>query len=344
VSRQNAARGFSLPELMVSLTLGLLLLAAFIAVLQLCRREFAASESLAGLQDSARQAMSVIVPDLEHAGFFGFTNSPQVRFTQGGRVVADGIALRQPDAQHAIAPVPALPSGAHDCGVNFAIDLALPVQGTDNSFAAGVDARDCAPTAAAGGAREGADTVTVRHASRAPSRPLAGRLQLYSRRLEAHGAAELFADGRAPGPMDSEAEVRDLEVRSYYIANDSVDRRRWPALRVKALTEARGAAQFRDEEILTGVEDLQVEFGVRDPGDAQARLSFVAPDITTLRDRRVVAVRLWLRIRADRTESGYFDARPLRYAGVEFTPTPAEARQRRLLVQRTVNLRNLRIP
>jgi type IV pilus assembly protein PilW len=329
---------------MVSLALGLLLLAAFIAVLQSCRREFAASESLASLQDSARQALSVIAPDLEHAGFFGFTNAPAGRYTRGGRVIAMGEALHQPDARHAVAAVPELPAGAHDCGVNFAVDLEFPVQGSNNSFAIGVDARDCAPTASAGGARPGADTLTVRHASTAVSRPLAGRMQLYSRRLEAHGPVELFADGRAPGPMDSEAEVRDLEVRSYYIANDSVDRRRWPALRVKALTEARGAAQFRDEEVMPGVEDLQVEFGLRDPADPEARLSFVATDFPALRDRQVVAVRLWLRIRADRTEAGYFDARPLRYAGVEFVPGPAEARQRRLLVQRTVSLRNVRVP
>jgi type IV pilus assembly protein PilW len=329
---------------MVSLALGLLLLAAFIAVLQNCRREFAASESLAALQDSARQALSVIVPDIEHAGFFGFASSPVTRFTQGGRVIAGSDELRQPDVLHAVAPVPALPEGAHDCGVNFAVDLEIAVQGNNNAFAAGVDARDCAPTAAAGGARARADTLTVRHASRAQTRPLAGRLQLYSRRLEAHGPASLFADGRAPGPMDAESEVRDLEVRSYYIANDSVDRRRWPALRVKALTEARGAAQFRDEEIMPGVEDLQVEFGLRDPADPQARLSFVAPDLAGLRDRDVVAVRLWLRICADRTESGYFDVRPLRYADVEFIPSPVEARRRRLLIQRTVNLRNVRTP
>jgi type IV pilus assembly protein PilW len=329
---------------MVSLALGLLLLAAFIAVLQNCRREFAASESLAALQDSARQALSVIVPDIEHAGFFGFASSPVARFTQGGRVIAGSDELRQPDVLHAVAPVPALPEGAHDCGVNFAVDLEIAVQGNNNAFAAGVDARDCAPTAAAGGARARADTLTVRHASRAQTRPLAGRLQLYSRRLEAHGPASLFADGRAPGPMDAESEVRDLEVRSYYIANDSVDRRRWPALRVKALTEARGAAQFRDEEIMPGVEDLQVEFGLRDPADPQARLSFVAPDLAGLRDRDVVAVRLWLRICADRTESGYFDVRPLRYADVEFIPSPVEARRRRLLIQRTVNLRNVRTP
>ena len=128
------------------------------------------------------------------------------------------------------------------------------------------------------------------------------------------------------------------------VANDSVGRRGWPALRVKALTEARGAAQFRDEEVLPGVEDLQVEFGVRDPADPDQKLSFIAPDLPGLRQRRVVAVRLWLRIRADRTEPGYVDSRPLGYAGVEFMPDAFEAKQRRTLLTRTVALRNTALP
>jgi hypothetical protein len=202
----------------------------------------------------------------------------------------------------------------------------------------------CAPTSPAACARAGADTLTVRFASRDARAPLAGRLQLYSRRLASHESAELFADGHAPGAIDPDAEVRDIEVRSYYIANDSVARRGWPALRVKSLTESRGAAQFRDEEVLQGVEDLQVQFAVRDPADADGRISFVAPDFPALREHRVLAVRVWLRIRADRTEPGYADARSMHYADVDFTPTPAQARQRRLLIERTVALRNVREP
>jgi hypothetical protein len=326
---------------MISMALGLLLLAAFFAVLQRCRDEFSTGESLAALQDNARQALTVIVRDIEHAGFFGFATGPGVRYTRAGTVLAEGSQLRQPDAAHAIPAVPGLPAGTHDCGVNFALDLELGVQGTNDTFG-GVPG--CAPTAAGGGARAGSDTLNLRHASLEVTQPVAGRLQLYARRLESQAPGELFADGRAPGPTDSNAEVRDLEVRKYYIANDSVERRNWPALRVKGLTESRGAAQFRDEEVLPGVEDLQVEFGVRDPGDAEGRLSFVAPDFPELRHRTLYAVRLWLRIRADRTEAGYFDARPLQYAGVEFVPGAAESRQRRLLVQRTVALRNLRSP
>lgn len=342
MKRARREGGFNLPELLIALALGLALLAAFLVVLQRCRDQFATNESLARLQDSGRHALSVVVTDLEHAGFYGFTSAPNTRVLRDGAPVAQGAELSQPDGATAVAPSAGLPAGAHDCGINFGVDLSAAVQGSNNSYALGRDARDCAPAASAGGARAGTDTLTVRHASLDTAAAHAGRVQLYSRRLTAHGFVELFADGRVPGGIDTDAEVRDLEVHTYYIANNSVDRPGWPALRVKSLTEARGAAQFRDEEVLPGVEDLQVELAVEsDRGIATRSVRYVAPDSPTLRAGRIVAARIWLRIRSDTTEHGYRDARRLDYADVIFTPSPAEAAQRRVLIERTVSLRNL---
>lgn len=319
--RTPRPRGFSLLEIMIALALGLALLAAFLVVVQRCREGFAAGESLARLQDAARHALSVLVPDIEHAGFYGFTNEPAMRLVTG------------------------LPAGTHACGTNFALDLAVPAEGSDNTFRLGRDARDCAPTSSAGGALAGADTLTLRRASHEVVAPHAGRLQLYSQSLASAGPLLLFADGRAPGPVDGDHAVRDLEVRTYYIASNSVERPGWPALRVKALTESRGAAQFRDEEILPGVEDLQIELGVASVAeDGAMRVHYVAPDAPRARRGRVVAVRLWLRIRADATEPGFKDERALSYANVAFTPSASEARQRRILIERTVALRNARAP
>jgi len=318
--RHPRARGFNLPELMIALTLGLFLVAAFLVVLQRCHASFAANESLARLQDAARHALSVLVPDIEHAGFYGFSPGP---------------------AQL----VGSLPAGANACGTDFAVSLSIPAQGSDNTFRLGADARDCAPTASAGGARAGTDTLTLRHASLSPAAPHTGRIQIYSQSLSIAAPLLLFADGRAPGPVDRDHAVHDLDVRTYYIANDSVQRPGWPALRVKALTESGGAAQFRDEEILPGVEDLQVEMGVASMAtDGIRRVFYVAPDSPRVNEGTVVAVRLWLRIRADATEPEFSDDRTLAYANVTYSPSPADAKHRRMLIERTVALRNSRLP
>jgi hypothetical protein len=225
--------------------------------------------------------------------------------------------------------------------VNFAVDLHRVVQASDNRFAMGPEARDCAPTSSAGGARASADTLTIRHASRDTTEPRAGRLQLQMNFQSAAVPVLLFADGQAPAPHDADHEIRDLEVRSYYIANHSVGRPGWPALRVKSLTESRGNAQFRDEEVMPGVEDLQVEFGMVSFEDDERRLRFVSPESPLALAGRLVSVRLWLRIRADVTEPGFQDIRRWQYANVAFTPTGADAQHRRALVSRTVALRNL---
>lgn len=327
------ARGFNLIELLVALAIGLTLVAAFLTVLAQCRNRFAANESLARLEDAARHAVAVLGADIELAGFRGFSSAAVPRLVRGGGVIAEAALLRQTES-----PVTGLPSGAHDCGSNFAVDVAVPVEGSNDAFAAGRDARDCAPTTSAGGARPGTDTLTLRFASIETAAPRAGRIQLYSRRSASLDFVELFADGRAPGPLSDDAQVRDVEVHTWYVANDSVDRRGWPALRVKSLTESRGAAQFRDEEVLPGVEDLQVELVAR---DAEGRVESVPPGTVPAREGTVVAVRFWMRIRSDSTEPGYRDERTLAYAGRSFTPGAGDATHRRLLVERTVALRNL---
>jgi type IV pilus assembly protein PilW len=329
-------RGFQLVELMIALMLGLFLVAAFLSALGSCRSLFATQESVARLQDAGRQALSVLVPDIEHAGFLGFAGTSEAQVVRAGAVVASGAQLREPGTGETVAPVPGLPAGAHDCGVNFAVDLSRTVEGSDGAFVSGSGATACSPTAAAHGARAGADSLTIRHASLVISPPHAGRVQTYSRRFASQLPLEIFADGNTPGAVDDDHEIRDLEVHTYYVANSAVDRAAWPALRVKSLTESGGAAQFRDEEVLPGVEDLQVEFGVTQGSGVR----YVPPGAPLPDGERIVAVRLWLRIRADSTEGGFRDDRPLDYAGVHFVPSALEATQRRALVERTVALRN----
>jgi hypothetical protein len=87
------------------------------------------------------------------------------------------------------------------------------------------------------------------------------------------------------------------------------------------------------------VVDLQAELTVAPAGDA-TRARHVAPGSPEARAGTVLAVRVWLRLRSDVTEPGFVDARPLAYANTGFTPDAFEARQRRLLVDRTVALRN----
>ena len=119
-----------------------------------------------------------------------------------------------------------------------------------------------------------------------------------------------------------------------------MERAWWPALRAKTLTEIGGEPRFRDEEILPGVEDLQVQFGIADTSAGNVVTRYVDPGDADLRLFPPLAVRIWMRIRADSTERDYRDDRTWRYADTEFVPAVTEQGFRRILVSRTVTLRN----
>ena len=128
---------------------------------------------------------------------------------------------------------------------------------------------------------------------------------------------------------------------------------------VKALSSAGGAPAFLDTEILPGVEDLQVQFGIDtgdydndgviDPGldadsngipDAPRGIAtrYVDPDALPV-GFQVVSVRIWLMMRSAQFEAGFVDGRTYDYAGKSVTPNDGN---RRMLVSRTIQLRNAR--
>ena len=194
----NRASGWSLLELLMALAITSIVLTGAFTLLTRGREMLEANESVSRLQDQARHALSVVVQDLEHAGSFGFGVDPAtllvMRDGDVSRPIALGAALQQ-DAPR----VPQQPTSVHDCGANFAYDLALVVEASNNRFATGIDAPRCAPTAAAGGAQTGADTLTVRRTSSDPASLMPGKLQLFSRRFARQSGQALFSDGQAPG-------------------------------------------------------------------------------------------------------------------------------------------------
>lgn len=360
--------GWSLAELMVALAIGSVLVVGAVYLYAGSQSAYRLNERIARLQDQGRFVLSTIAPDIELAGGYGFTRtSSTLRLVQGGdpgRVIATANQMRQrsPRAGDPLPPpVPGLPPGAHVCGVNFAVDVLMPVQGSNNEFLLG---RDAASGCDAYGGRPlpPADTLTIRRAGTQPAEPQANRLQLYARRLKSHTSHLLFADGVAPGPRDEHNEVHDLIVRTYYVARDSVDRPGHPALRVKFLTADDAGVRFMEDEVMPGVEDLQVQFGI-DTGDYDASgtidagfdadgdgvpetdgrvTRYVDPDFPDLERYQVVAVRIWVRVRAEEPEAGYTDDETYRYADVVYRPTGEERRFRRVVVSRTIALRNAR--
>jgi type IV pilus assembly protein PilW len=359
--------GVTLIELLVSLTIGSLLIVGAVTVYSNSRTTYAVNEAIGRLQEQGRYVMSVLEPDIELAGYYGFTNSADalrlVRGADPGTVLATSVALRQrplPPAAPAPVPAPGLPASANACGINFGVDVLIAVQGSNDAFALGPAAAGCNPFGS--GAQALTDTLTIRRASTEPGPAQAGRLQVFASRLRSRTSQQMFFDGVAPAAIDADNRVHDLIVRAYYVAADSVDRPGVPALRVKSLTSVAGNPAFVDTEVMPNVEDLQVQFGI-DTGDydndgaidaavdvnndgipeSDGRATrYVDPDFPGLDRAQVVAVRLWVRLRGEQPELGFVDDRTYRYANIEYTPAGNERSFRRVLLSRTIALRNAR--
>lgn len=286
--RTTPTGGFTLLELLCSMALGVVIVAGALDLFAGGARALASGEEASQLSEQARAALASIEMDLQQAGYFGLTQQgADFRLLQSGDVTAalPATALRQSSA-----PITTLGAAVQSCGDNFALDLSRPLQASDNRYLLGPNQR-AACAARGGGAVPGTDTLTIRRAATPTSAPAAGRLQLLIDRRDSTQRF-IFADGLLPAGLTLQPallEVHDLVLQSYYVANDSDGHVGLPALRVKTLTSVSGAPSFTDTEIMTGIQDLQVQFMVAG--------GWVGPEAVPI-NAAVRAVRLTLTARA----------------------------------------------
>jgi type IV pilus assembly protein PilW len=341
--RRRVALGFSLVELLVALAIGSFLIAGAVTIYSRSRNSFTVNEQNARLQETARYVLSVMEPELQSAGMFGFSNRPEDFFFRAAGVERAVAQLRGDDP--ALAAVGA---DAHECGDNFPLDLLNTIQGSENSYTLG-----CAAEGA--GAVADTDTVTIRRASTdAVAAADATRLQIQTNRLQPNRQS-IFLAAAAPDSASTVNQLRDLVVATYYVAQQSETNPNVPALRVKQLA---AGPTWDDQEVIRGVEDLQVQFGIDtgedlngdgapddEAGDGVADFvsgftrRYVNPDDPLLASAQVTSVRFWVRVRSDDPEPGFVDNRNYVYGTTDFTPND---NFRRVLVSRTVYLRNAR--
>jgi Tfp pilus assembly protein PilW len=316
------------------------------------RNTYQTNESVTRLQETARYAMSVVSTDVLSASYFGLKKDPSIFVGKAN----------QTDPPSAVAPGAA----ANVCGNNFALDIENFVQGDNNGYVlsatrlAGCNALSGWTTTPVGTA----DTLTIRRASVLPLAAFTNNtLQLCS---EFGFGNQIFSTAGTCSAAPN-GRINNLIVNAYYVDQNSAQAAGLPSLRRKAL--APGPA-FIDEEVIAGVEDMQVQFGVEtfvtSPGNAVALPStYIDPAALTLL-QQVVAVRVWLLVRSDTPEPGFSDDRCYAYAArvcangvtanlntagqttLGFQPSSSTdnsfnsvKRFRRLLISRTFYLRNV---
>ncbi len=327
-------RGMSLVELMVSVSIGLFLLAGAVTVFGKTRDLYRTNDANARLQETARYAISTIEADLRMANYWGLMSRSDL-IENGPRL--DSANMPAVDPTYSLpATLTGFAATINSCGAMWAVKLPAYVEANDDSYGYGC--------AAFSGAVAGSDQLTVRRASAdlIPAASLgasAGRIKLQTSRVQ----GSLFADGVMPtGYSTALSETRALVAHGYYVDQDSDDAVGTPSLRRKQLDSAGGAPVIVDRQIVPGVEDLQVEFGADLDGDQNADY-FVQPATVIPAGDQIVAVRVWLLVRAEQAEFTFTDDRTYTYAS-RVGPsayTPAD-NFRRVLFSKTVALRNTR--
>lgn len=307
--------GFTLVEVMVATLLAVLAIGSALSVVARGRGTYRTVESQARMEEAARAALDLLGSEIHLAGYLGLA-PPGTPVAGSTPVGSSG----PPDL-----------AAAGGCVASLAVDLAAPVGGADGALAASAGVPLGCRASPQGRSMAGADTLVLRHASAAAGRPEAGRLQIESSRrmarLLANGAAILGSAGR----------VHDLEVGAFYISADSTGLSGHPSLRRKRLVGG-SAPSFQDEELVTGIEDLQVEAGVHGDDDTSGTIDRYVPLDRIGAGARVRALRIWVLVRSDVADPAPVLLPALGYANRALPPETS--RYRRLLASRSFELRN----
>ena len=323
-------RGMTLIELMVALGIGSFLMIGAMTVFMQSRTTFRANEAVARLQENARYVFDVIEPDIRMGHFWGLRTRS---FAIQGR------------ATPAEAPSPLSPSG--DCGVNWTVNLTEAVEGSNNSYGF--------TCGAFGTASATSDTLVVRRVDPDPVAVLTAN-NIYLQSSRSDNSALFTGTAIPPGFLPATSQTFELVVNGYYVdRNSSLDTpgNPIPSLRRKFLLNGGGGGPaIQDEEILPGVEDMQIQFGVdTDAVDTAGRGEvdrWVNPldpiiddaDAAFNPDARILAVRVWVRVRAERREPGLPDDGGFIYADQNIAAINDGFR--RIVASKTIYLRNAR--
>lgn len=319
-------RGFSLVELMVALVITLILLAGIGQIFLSSKKSFTIQDTLARIQENGRFAMETLAQDLRRAGYWGGNAEVEKIFDNTPAGVDNGNQTADEDGSCT--------------DNNFARMLSHKVFGKDDNRTG----YDCLPSSTHVG-----DILAVRYA--APwvvdvdmtTTPNFEDKMIYMRSSLFRGTLFLGED-EASNPVQDDIRTAELVARAYFIhpsinsvANKCPGSDSVPSL--YRLTLDRSTGGLTSEEVAYGVENLQVQYGLDTDAIADNSVDqyvdAMAP--TDTRWDQVIAVRLWLLVRAECPETGFTNTNTYVMGNQNISPNDAYRRQ---LYTSTIMLRN----
>jgi type IV pilus assembly protein PilW len=318
---RDAPRGFTLVELLVSMTIGLLLVAGMLSALLGSSATGKTRDRAAAVQFSGRYALDVMKRDIQHAGYLGITSlfSPDeaVTTTIAGLVIANVCD----------------PPGTANVG-----RISLRVWGAEANPYAGT----CLPAAQ----YKGGDVIVVRRLASSPVPPTClcitaippcnNTLIYYHSSYEGGQpfvgptAPDFTATGRLPPYCDYQLQETVYYVSPYTTPPPNTESPPVPAL--YRLTLSNGPAMV-PELVASGVEQMGIRYGVF-ATDGSAK--YVPASGVSDWDN-VASVEISLLVRADAAEPGYKNTATYALGAIDFT---ANDGYRRTIYTTVIQMRN----
>lgn len=319
----NRQRGVSLIELMIAMVLALVLSAAVITVFANNRHSFNQGENSQRMQDDARHALREITYELSMAGHYGDLLNPR-------EVIPDAALSLSTDCGPAGSPKWMYQPVVVGTGQSLSVAI------LDNATSANVAAN----FSCIGGAefQDGTDVVSIKRVvgGRAGAVLTGGKVYLRTNGL----VGLLFEEplGGAPSivvPVPNtvwEYRPSVYYIRNFsYVADDGI-----PALCKKVLSGA--TPGMITECLATGIENLQIEYGIDTTGDSYANVYLPNPAIVDL--QAVVSARVSLLARTAEIDTRYDNEKTFSMSNAA-PYTPADSFHRRV-VSMTVSIQNIR--
>lgn len=310
-------RGFSLVELMVALTIGVVLIGGALTIHVQSHDAHTFAERMARIQENGRFAFDVAGPDVRLAGYWGRVEKPA------------SIARRTGDP---INPMPPAFAPVNDCYAGYYTNVVRRIEAANEDETGALNPfAGCLPD---GNRLVGTDVLVVRHAAAAATAPadlIANRMYVITNAV----TGELFIAGAQPIPPGYSVtdQIREVVTHLYYISPNSSVGAGVPALN---RIELREGPELINQELIPGVEDLQVQLGVDSDDDGSVN-NYLTPNDPAVAGARIVATRAWLLVRGERIDLGFTDTATYDYADLSVEPAD---QFRRMLMTKTLRLRN----
>ncbi len=331
MQRSPASRGFSLIELMIAMTIGLIVLTVLATVFSQTSSGRTDLERITRLVENSRFAADIMTDDMHHAGFYGtFLPPTDTIFTDPSPCAWNTADVTQLGWRHTLVP-PRYPA---------------QVQGWDDPIA-GLAPLACLPNRV-----PGTDVIAIRRVSSRAVTPAQVTLtNVYVQAsqcindatfLAVTNAAAAFTLRTAACDVANLAAIRRYFVRVYYVASCNECA---PSDGIRTLKRMEVVDNvYRVVSLAEGVEDLQFEyaFDTNDDGSPEQLLTTVtASGAATDQWANVVAVRMHMLMRSTdagmtaATTPGTFDLGPGH--GAETCPNGFKCR----LVSTTMRMNNV---